>query len=154
VNDPRPFDPRLEEALLSAYVDGELDDADRLRVEAHLAADPNARREVERLRRLKSVTAALRLKEAPPEAWEDFWRSAYNRSERSLGWLLLGLACLVLAGWGATVLLRSLLGAEDLPTVVKAAVIVGVGGAALLLFSVVRERLYARGRTRYKDVIR
>ena len=154
MKDPRPFDPRLEEALLSAYVDGELDATDVARVEARLADDPEARREVERLRRLKTVTGAMRLKEAPPEAWEDFWLRAYNRGERSLGWLLFGLACLVLAGWGATVLLRGVLGAENLHPVVRAAVVVGVAGLALLLFSVVRERLHARARTRYKDVIR
>ncbi len=148
------FDPRQDEALLSAYVDGELDPADAARVEAHLAADPAARREVDRLRRLKDLTGALRLKDAPPEAWEDFWQSAYNRSERSLGWLLLGLAVLVLAGWGATVLLGALLGADDLPTLVKAAIIAGVAGLGLLLVSVVRERIHARARTRYKDVIR
>jgi anti-sigma factor RsiW len=154
VNDPRPFDPRLEEALLSAYVDGELDAADVARVEARLADDAEARREVGRLRRLKAVTASFRLKEAPPEAWEDFWQSAYNRGERSLGWLLLGLACLVLAGWGATLLLRGVLGAENLHPVFKGAIIVGAAGLALLAFSVVRERLHARARTRYKDVIR
>lgn len=154
MNDQRPVDPRREEALLSAYVDGELDAAEAARVEAYLAEDPAARREVARLRRLKAVTASFRLQEAPPEAWEQFWQGAYNRGERSLGWLLLGLACLVLAGWGATVLLRELLAASDLPALVKGAIIVGVASLALLLFSVIRERLFARSRTRYKDVIR
>ena len=148
------FDPRQDAALLSAYVDGELEPADLARVEAHLAASAEARREVARLRRLKRLTGAVRLKEAPPEAWEGFWQSAYNRSERSLGWLLLGLAVLVLAGWGATVLLRALLGAPDLSPLVKGAIIAGVAGLVLLLVSVVRERLHARARTRYKDVIR
>ena len=142
------------EALLSAYVDGELEPADLARVEAHLTASAEARAEVARLRRLKQLTGAVRLKEAPPEAWEGFWRSAYNRSERSLGWLLLGLAVLVLAGWGATVLLRTLLGASDISPLLKAAIIAGVAGLALLLVSVVRERLHTRARTRYKDVIR
>lgn len=148
------FDPRQDEALLSAYVDGELEPADLVRVQAHLAASAEARREVARLRRLKQLTGAVRLKEAPPEAWEGFWQSAYNRSERSLGWLLLGLAVLVLAGWGATVLLRMLLGASDISPLLKAAIIAGVAGLALLLVSVVRERLHTRARTRYKDVIR
>ena len=148
------LDPRRDDALLSAYVDGELDAGDVARVEARLADDADARREVQRLRRLKELTGNLRLKDAPPEAWEDFWQSAYNRSERSLGWLLLGLAVLVLAGWGATVLLRAVLGAEGLSPLLKAAVIAGVAGGGLLLVSVVRERIYARSRTRYKDVVR
>ena len=148
------FDPRKEAHLLSAYVDGELEPPDLARVEAHLADHADSRREVEQLRRLKEVTGALRLKEPPPEAWEDFWHSAYNRSERSLGWLLLGLAVLVLGGWGVTVLLKALLGTDSLPLLVKGAVIGGCGGLAVLMVSVVRERLHTRNRTRYKDVIR
>jgi anti-sigma factor RsiW len=148
------FDPRKDAPLLSAYVDGELDAADVTRIEAHLAEDPDTRREVAQLRRLKEVTGALRLKDPPAEVWEDFWENTYNRGERSLGWLLLGLAVLVLGGWGATVLLQNLLGTESLPLIVKGAVIGGAAGLALLLVSVVRERLYKRRRTRYKDVVR
>ena len=149
-----PFDPRKDAPLLSAYVDGELDADDRARVEAHLAADAEARREVERLRRLKEVTGLLRLREAPDEDWEGFWRNAYNRGERSLGWLLLGAAVLVLGGWGVTVVLRSLLGADQLPLIVRGAVVGGVVGLGVLFVSVLRERLHKRGRTRYKDVKR
>jgi anti-sigma factor RsiW len=147
-------DPRHDDdALLSAYVDGELEPDDVAAVEARLARDDGARREVERLRRLKDITGALRLKEAPPEAWEDFWHSAWNRGERSLGWLLLGLAALVLAGAGATVLVGALVRA-DLPLPVKLALGAAAAGLGLLVVSVVRERLYARARTRYKDVVR
>ena len=148
------FDPRKEAPLLSAYVDGELDPADVARIEAHLAANADTRREVEQLRRLKEVTGALRLKEPPPETWEAFWQSTYNRSERSLGWLLFGLAVLVLGGWGVTHLLKALLGTDSLPFIVKGAVIGGMAGLGLLMISVVGVRLHKRSRTRYKDVIR
>jgi anti-sigma factor RsiW len=154
VNGKGPFDPRKEAPLLSAYVDGELDAQDNARIEAHLAEDEETRREVEQLRRLKQVTGSLRLKEPPPEVWEDFWQSAWNRGERTLGWLLFGLAVLVLGGWGVTVALRELLGTDDLPLIVKGAVLGGVLGTAVLLVSVLRERLHKRSRTRYKDVVR
>ena len=148
------FDPRKEAPLLSAYVDGELDPVDVARIEAHLAGNADTRREVEQLRRLKEVTGALRLKEPPPEIWEEFWQSTYNRGERTLGWLLFGLAVLLLGGWGVTYLLKELLGTDSLPFIVKGAVIGGMAGLGLLMVSVVRERLYKRSRTRYKDVIR
>ena len=148
------FDPRKEAPLLSAYVDGELDPVDVARIEAHLAGNADTRREVEQLRRLKEVTGALRLKEPPPEVWEEFWQSTYNRGERTLGWLLFGLAVLLLGGWGVTYLLKELLGTDSLPFIVKGAVIGGMAGLGLLMVSVVRERLYKRSRTRYKDVIR
>jgi anti-sigma factor RsiW len=136
-----PFDPHTEAPLLSAYVDGELDPGDVARIEAHLEHNPDTRQEVEALRRLKLLTGAMMLKEAPPENWEVFWQSVYNRSERSLGWIL----------W---MVFQSLLGAESLPLAIKAAIIVGTAGVLILLVSVVRERLFKRNRTRYKDVIR
>lgn len=154
MNGNGPFDPRKEAPLLSAYVDGELDAADVARIEAHLEQNEDTRREVAQLRRLKKVTGALRLKEPPPEVWEDFWASGWRRGERALGWVLFGLAVLVLGGWGATELLRGLLGDDQLPLIVKGAVVGGVAGLAILLVSVLRERIYKRGRTRYKDVVR
>ncbi len=149
-----PFDPRREAPLLSAYVDGELEPDDVARIEAHLAENPDTRREVEKLRGLNAVTGALRLREAPPEAWEAFWDSFYNRAERSLGWLLLAFGAVLVGAWGAVEIVSALAGTDALPLWVKAGVFVGMAGMFVLLVSVVRERVYKRGRTRYKDVIR
>ena len=149
-----PFDPRKEAPLLSAYVDGELEPADVARVEAHLAEDEQSRREVEKLRRLKAVTGAMRLKEPPAEEWEVFWKSVYNRSERSLGWILLCLGIVVIGAWGATEALTALLKTDELPLLVRGSVLVLSAGILVLLISAVRERIFRRSRTRYKDVIR
>jgi len=148
-----PFDPRQEAPLLSAYVDGELDPADVARIEAHLAEHPETRREVEKLRGLKSLTDALRLREAPPEAWETFWESFYNRAERSVGWLLLALGAVLVGAWGVLGLVQALVGAA-LPLWVKGGVFALAAGLFVLLVSVVRERIYRRSRTRYRNVIR
>ena len=98
--------------------------------------------------------SALRLKQAPPEEWEVFWESIYNRAERSLGWVLFVLGAAVLGGWGIWELATALLQTEDLPLLVKGAIVVGTGGVLVLLLSVIRERVFKRSRTRYKDVIR
>ena len=153
-----PFDPREEAPLLSAYVDGELSPEDVARVEEHLAEDTPAsaatRREIAQLRRLNEVTGALRLKEPPPEEWEVFWQGVYNRAERSLGWILLGAGVILVAAWAAVQLVTALWGAPDLPLWVKGGIFAAAAGAFVLLFSAVRERVYRRNRTRYKDVVR
>lgn len=149
-----PFDPRKEAHLLSGYVDGELGPEDQARVDAHLQQDETARQEVERLRKLKTLTGALRLKDPPAEEWEIFWTSVYNRTERSLGWILLAIGVAVVGGWSGLQLLEALLKTEALPLVVRAGVMIGLGGLLLLVVSVVRERIHKRSRTRYKDVIR
>ena len=154
MNAKGPFDPRKEAPLLSAYVDGELEPDDVARIEAHLAGDEQTRREVEKLRRLKVVTGAMRLKEPPAEEWEVFWRSVYNRTERSFGWILLCIGIVVIGAWGATEALLALLEADDLPLLVRGSILVLAAGILVLLISAVRERVYRRKRTRYKDVIR
>lgn len=154
MNSTGPFDPRKEAHLLSAYVDGELNPQDVVRVENHLAEDEDSRREVERLRKFNQVTASLRLKEAPPEEWEGFWNSFRNRSERSLGWILLTAGVAIIGIWALYNLLVALIRTNDLPLYVKGGIFAAATGVLVLLFSVVRERIHKRSRTRYKDIIR
>lgn len=149
----RPFDPGRDGPLLSAYVDGELDGADLARVEAHLAVSAEARLEVERLRAFNRRTAGLRLREAPPEDWEAFWASAYNRGERTLGWVLV-VAGTIIAGAWALVAAGHAIWVADLPLIVKGGLLAGALGLAVLLGSVLRERLFTRKRTRYDDIVR
>ena len=149
-----PFDPLKDAPLLSAYVDGELDPPDVDRVEAYLETSPEARREVEDLRRLKQLTGAMRLKAAPAEEWEVFWQSVYNRTERSIGWLLFLLGATVLGTWVVWMLAEALLNTDSLPIWIKGAIIIGMAGVFVLVVSVIRERIFKRSRTRYKDVIR
>jgi predicted anti-sigma-YlaC factor YlaD len=154
VNEQRPFDPREDAALLSAYVDGELAAQDLARVEAYLAENAAARREVEKIRQLKTMTGSLRLKDPPPEEWEIFWRGVYNRLERSVGWLLLLAGLVICGGWAMWQLAVALYLSENLPMIVKLAVGLGASGLLVLLVSVIRERIYKRQRTRYRHVIR
>lgn len=154
MNRKGPFDPRKEAHLLSAYVDGELDQDDEARIRAHLEESEPSRREVEQLRRLKDVTGQLRLKEPPPEAWEVFWASVYNRAERSLGWVLLTAGVVVVGAWLVLQVVTALLATTAVPLVVKAGIFAVAAGLLTLLISVTRERVYRRARTRYKDVRR
>ena len=154
MNSTGPFDPRKEAHLLSAYVDGELDAQNVARVEAHLDEDKASRLEVDRLRKFNQVTSSLRLKEAPPEEWEGFWKSFRNRSERSIGWILLTLGVAIIGIWSLFNLLMALVGTDALPLYVKGGIFAAAAGILILLFSVVRERIHKRSRTRYKNIIR
>jgi hypothetical protein len=64
--------------LLSAYVDGELDEPQRLFVEELLSKDPDARRELEELRALKSLVAGK--KRLPASV--GFWTRVSSEIER------------------------------------------------------------------------
>jgi anti-sigma factor RsiW len=154
VNSKGPFDPRKEAHLLSAFVDGELPPDEEARIRAHLEESEESRREVEQLRRLKDVTGQLRLKEPPPEAWEVFWESVYNRAERSVGWVLVAAGAVILGAWGLVQLITALITTSEVPLLVKGGIFILAAGVLTLLVSVIRERVYRRSRTRYKDVRR
>ncbi len=124
------------------------------RIETHLAENQETRDLVQRLRRLGSITDTMQMKEAPPEAWEGFWENIYNRSERSLGWMLLVVGMVLIGAWATWELASVLLAAENLPLYVRGGIFILMAGIIVLLVSVVRERIHKRSRTRYKDVIR
>ncbi len=148
------FDAERDGPLLSAYMDGELGDEQTARVEALLAADPKARAEMAGLRRLQEVTSGMRLKEAPPEVWEAFWSNLYNRTERSLGWLLLSCGFVLIGGYGLYELFRGFFLDSGEPWYLKFGVFGVCTGVLVLLVSLIRERVYRRSRSRYKDVVR
>ncbi len=143
-----------DDALLSAYVDGELSPAEAAAVKQRLEHDERARTIVDQLRRLKEMTGAMKIKEPPAEEWEAFWQSHYNRLERSLGWILLSSGGLLTAGWGVFTLLQNLWHDSSLPPSLRWGITAAVAGLAMLLVSAVRERLHRRKTTRYKDVVR
>ncbi|HOX25553.1 MAG TPA: hypothetical protein PLL30_11720 [Candidatus Krumholzibacteria bacterium] len=149
----RPFAPETDGPLLSAYVDGELDDEQRELVEHWLDDDARVREEIGRLVRLKAFTDHLRLREPPREAWDDFRRRVVNRRERSLGWTLLLFGGLVIGGY-ALLRLALVLITAAIPLVVRLGVVLGGIGLLVLLVSVVRERWFVRKRDRYDDVVR
>lgn len=122
--------------LLMGYLDGELDDADRARVEKALSDDPELRAEYESMKRLADVTAAVATDDIKDAELQEFWNDVYNQTERKTAWalLLLGLAGLIggacyffftskFTHWG-----------------VKLAGASAVLGSLLLLWSVWRER--------------
>jgi hypothetical protein len=91
----------------------------------------------------------------PPEAqWDTYWRSIYNRIERRLAWILVSLGIIVLMSWGIWELLGAILGEASVPLFIKVALLaVGTGGA-ILLVSVVREKLFVNRHDPYKEIER
>jgi len=61
------IEPREQDELLSAYLDGELSDADRLAVEERLHRDPAARQTLDALRQAVAATKLLPRGRAPAE---------------------------------------------------------------------------------------
>jgi ferric-dicitrate binding protein FerR (iron transport regulator) len=139
---------------MMAALDGELSGEERAELDRALAEDNELRGEWERLGKVKEATEEMRYREPPEETWEHYWVSVYNRLERGFGWVLISICALVLIGYGTWHALGELLGDSAVPGFIKLAIFAGLFGGLILLFSVIREKLFVHKGDRYKEIQR
>ncbi|MFQ5498345.1 MAG: anti-sigma factor family protein [Candidatus Zixiibacteriota bacterium] len=138
--------------LLSGFIDGELDDDQRMMVERELEQNSDLRRELEELQRLKETTDMMRYADLPDEVWDDYWSSIYRKTERGMGWIAFSVGAIILLGFGLFEGLSAMYADPTAPWWLKAG-ITGVGaGLVFLLVSYGRERLFVFKRDRYREV--
>ncbi len=141
-------------ALMMAALDDELSSVERAELEKLLSADEGLRKEWERLKTVKEVTATMTFREPPEEVWETYWVTVYNRAERSLAWLFLSLGLTVLFAWAGWHAVDAILTDSQIPLLIKIAIFAAVLGGGVLFFSVVREKWFVRKHDAYKEVLR
>ena len=134
--------------LLSGYLDGELTQQQRQRVETHCDTCTECKKNLKELRALRESIGKARLSEVDQDVWRERMDDTTVRTSRGIGWLLILGGVLVAMGMGVyEFVIDSSLGlAEKL--------IVGViyGGFVVLFFSVLRQRFIERKTDKYKDV--
>jgi predicted anti-sigma-YlaC factor YlaD len=152
IEEERAVDHERIRELLAAYQDNELDAKRRELVEAHIQGCPECRREVNEMARLEEVMGTMTLKQPPKEAWKVYSESVYNRVERGIGWILLSIGAMIILFFSGYQVVRGFIEDPSIPIIVKAGILAGLGGGAILLVSVVRERVFVNRRERYKEI--
>ena len=140
--------------LMMGYLDDELDAQDRDRFKEHLAGCDDCKKELQEFEDLKRITDDVELCQPEDKLWAQYWQSIYNRIERSVGWIVFSLAAMLLLVYGGFKFIEEVIKDPTIGLLCKIGLIALVVGAAILLVSIVRERLYIRKRDRYKDVRR
>lgn len=138
------------EPMLSAYLDGELDADERAAVERHVADCPACAAELRELRGVVGVADELAAPSVDDAVWDAFLGNVYNRLERRLGWMMLIIGAVMVAGlivYEAVVLPWA-------PPTVKVLCAVPIAGLGLLFVSVLRQRLHVARSDRYSRDIR
>lgn len=142
-------------ALMMAALDGEISPAERRELEQLAAGSLELREEWRRLARVKEVTTSMTLRNPPEETWDRYWVSVYSRAERGLAWVLLSAGAIVLAAYGLWHAVGALTSDTTMPGFVRVALVCLLTGGAILLLSVVRERLSMWRRDPYsKEIVR
>ncbi len=147
VNEIRLTDQHVGE-LLSGYIDGELTQQERQRVTLHCEGCGECRKNLSELRALRERIGNSQLSEVGEDKWRETMKDPTVQTSRSIGWLLFVAGILVVAGVG----LLGFIFSEGTSVWMKLVLVAIYGGLALLLFSVLRQRLIERKTDRYKDV--
>lgn len=140
--------------LLSGYVDSELTLEEATRVQNHLSHCSECRHELQELRDIEGVTAAMKHEPLPDVFWDRYWLSVYNRLERGLGWILLSAGAAILAGFGLWHFVTGFLLDASAPLAVRLGAGTAAFGLAILAVSAVRERIRTWRYDPYKEVRR
>jgi len=138
--------------LISSYHDQELNEEQKRQIEEHIRLCDSCRRELEEMKIFEEVMNQMKLKKPPKEVWQVYWSSVYNRLERHVGWILLSIGAIILLFYGGYKAIEGIVQDPVIPLILKAGILVALGGLVVLLVSITRERLFVRKRERYKEV--
>jgi predicted anti-sigma-YlaC factor YlaD len=140
--------------LMMGYLDNELDDAQKKTFQEHLDHCPDCQQELAEFKELKQLADGAALTEPQDELWQQYWTNIYNRFERTLGWIAMSIAAIILLIYGGFKLIEGIIKDPAVDIVLKVGLIALVVGLAVLFVSVLRERLYLRKKDPYKNIRR
>ena len=146
-NESKHIDEHVVEQL-SGYVDGELTQQQRQRVDVHCASCTECATDLHELQELRESIGNARLSNKNQDVWREMMNDTTVQTTRGIGWLLLIGGVLVCMGIGVFVFLFG----SSASLVEKLIVSAIYGGLALLFYSVLRQRLIERKTDKYKDV--
>ena len=135
--------------LMMAYVDDEMDPAQRSTFETRLAENPELAAEAAEYRELMDMTQSMAVIEPTEQEMRRFWNRFYNRAEWRVGWVLLLAGLLVLLGEGVYLLVTSTAGWH-----IKTAAVSTLVGIVVLLWNTVRLKIRTSRFDRYRGVMR
>jgi len=122
---------------LMRYIDNEMEPEERLAFEEHLRGCDSCRGLLRDMSMVKEVTDTVKIADLPEAVWEKYWTKVYNRLERSVAWFLFVLGSLILTLYS----LYKLVTDPGVDTVAGFGIVLLIVGFALLLLSVLREKL-------------
>lgn len=140
--------------LMMGYLDNELSEQEKKKFTEHLDQCPDCQKELAEFKDLEQLADEMVLTEPADELWQQYWNNIYNRFERTLGWICLSIAAIVLLIYGGFKLIEKIVQDETVDCVLKVGLVALVVGLAILFVSVLRERLCLRKKDPYKDIRR
>jgi hypothetical protein len=140
--------------LNEKYLDGDITTEEQTELNSILISDSELKKEFDEQVRIKEVLKKMKLKNPSVEVWDSYWLGVYNRLERGLAWILVSIGAIILIAYGAYEAISEMLKDTSTPGIVKIGISALITGGVILLFSVLREKLFTRNHDKYKEIQR
>lgn len=134
--------------LLSGYIDGELTQQQRQRVELHCDGCAACAKGLDDLAELRAEVGGSSLSQYGEDTWRESMGDTTAQTSRGIGWMLLIGGVLAAAGIGVFMFLTD----PSIEWHFKLIAGAVYGGLALLFVSVLRQRLVEQKTDKYRDV--
>lgn len=148
------MDDEKKRELLMRVIDGAAGDAEIAELKRLMAGDAALKDEYIAMKNIKEVTDAMKFKEMPDSFWDGYWGGIYNRLERGLGWGLLSIGLALISAFALFHVFNDFFLNSSISIIVRGGVLIGSVGALVVLWSILREVLFARQHERYKEIQR
>lgn len=135
--------------MLSGFIDGELTQQDRQRVQVHIEDCGQCHADLEKFAAMRRAIGKARLSDLAQDKWRETMDDTTVKASRGIGWLLVVGGALIALGLAVIEFVTS----SSTMTLAEKLIVGGVYGGMLLIFiSVLRQRLIERKTDKYKDV--
>lgn len=134
--------------LLSGYLDGELTQQERQRVEVHCASCIECETSLHEIRALRESLGKASLSDIDESQWREMMNDTTVRAVRGFGWMLFSGGILAAIGFGLIVFIMD----SSIGLLEKLIVGAIYGGLLALFISVLRQRWIEQKTDKYKDV--
>jgi hypothetical protein len=140
--------------LMEKYFSNEISNEEKSKFEELLNSDPHLRTEFEEQKRIKEVLNKMKLKNPSREVWDGYWMGIYNRIERGIAWVVLSIGAMIFFGYASYEIVNAFIKDTQAPSLAKIGIAMLVFGGLILLFSVIREKIFTSKRDKYKEIQR
>ena len=140
--------------LMEKYFSNEISNEEKKEFEEMLSSDSNLKAEFEEQKRIKEVLNKMKLKNPSREVWDSYWMGIYNRIERGIAWVVISIGALIFFGYASYSIVNAFIKDTQAPPLAKIGIAMLVFGGLILLFSIIREKIFTSKRDKYKEIQR
>ena len=140
--------------LMEKYLSGEADTEERKEFERLISYDRDLKEDYEEQKRIKEALNKMQLKNPSREVWDNYWMSVYNKVERGIAWIAISIGAVILIVFAVLEAVQKFMEDTQTPAAVKIGIVFFVAGLLILVFSLIREKLFTHKRDKYKEIQR